>query len=421
MDSAHGKTLEFILLIILFMLSAFFSSSETALTSISTIRLRSLIDEGAKNARLIGRLLDNKAKMLSAILIGNNIVNILATSLSTSIAISIFGSKGVGIATGIITVIVLIFGEITPKNLAAANPEKFGAAVAKPIYLCTVLFTPVIFILNIITGFITRAVSGAEDGASPIITEAELLTAVNVSHEEGVIENDEKEMINNVVDFGDCDAKDVMIPRVDMVAIPVDATLEQVAKIYENKQYTRMPVYEKTTDNIVGVLSVKDIFFMPNPEEFSVEKLMREPYFTYESKPSKSLLEVMRKEKIPLAIVLDEYGGTSGIVTLEDLLEEIVGEISDENDEHSEEISEISKGVYSVLGAAKIDDVNDVIGSDFDDEDFDSIGGYVSGIAGRFPQRGEVIEDGGYKFIIDKTIKNRIVTLKIVKVKDIGG
>ncbi len=420
MDVPHAEIFQYILLIILFMLSSFFSSSETALTSLSMIRLRSLIDEGAKNAKLIGKLLDNKPKMLSAILIGNNIVNILATSLSTSIAIKLFGSTGVGIATGIITVIILVFGEITPKNLASANPEKFSAMVAKPIYVCTIVLTPVIFILNIITGFITNAVTGG-NGPAPAITEAELLSAVNVSHEEGVIENDEKEMINNVVDFGDCDARDVMIPRVDMVAIPVDATLEQVAKVYEKEQYTRMPVYEKTTDNIVGVLSVKDIFFMPHPEEFSVRKLMREPYFTYESKPSKSLLEVMRKEKIPLAIVLDEYGGTSGIVTLEDLLEEIVGDISDENDEHSEEILEISKGVYSVLGAAKIDDVNEALGSDFDDEDFDSIGGYVSGIIGRFPKRGEVIEEGGYKFIIEKTIKNRIVKLRIVATKDIGG
>lgn len=413
LDDGHVELIEYVILIVLFSLSAFFSSSETALTSISKVKLRSMLDDGVKNSKIVEKLLDNRSKLLTAILIGNNIVNILATSMSTSIATRLFGSSGVGIATGVVTVIVLIFGEITPKNLAAANYEKISLAVCKPIYLCMVVLTPVIYVLNIVTGFVIGLITGKPDENSPAVTEAELISMVNVSHEEGIIEHDEKEMLSNIVDFGDCDAKDVMIPRVDMVAIPVEADLEYVGKVYKQNQFTRMPVYENTTDNIVGVLSIKDIGFMPDPDKFSVKKLMREPYFTYESKPSKDLLSVMRKEKIPLAIVLDEYGGTSGIVTLEDLLEEIVGEISDENDEHLEEITEVGEGVYVISGSAKIDDVNERIGSEFDDEDFDSIGGYVSGIAGRFPKEGEVIEDEGYSFIIEKTDKNRIESLKV--------
>ncbi|MCD7855829.1 MAG: hemolysin family protein [Clostridiales bacterium] len=415
MDDSHVELIEYIILIVLFSLSAFFSSSETALTSISKVKLRSMIDNGVKNSEIVEKLLDNRSKLLTAILIGNNIVNILATSMSTSIATRLFGSSGVGIATGIVTVIVLVFGEITPKNLAAANSEKVAAAVSKPIYACMVVLTPVIYALNIVTGFVIGLLTGKNTEEAPAVTEADLISMVNVSHEEGIIEHDEKEMLSNIVDFGDCDARDVMIPRVDMVAVPIDADREYVEKVYKQNKFTRMPVYENTADNIVGILSVKDIYFMPESEKFSIKKLMKEPYFTYESKPSKDLLAVMRKEKISLAIVLDEYGGTSGIVTLEDILEEIVGEISDDNNEHFEEITEVSEGEYVILGNAKIDDVNETIGSEFDDEDFDSIGGYVSGAAGRFPKEGEVIPDGDYTFIIEKTDKNRIERLRVKK------
>ncbi len=414
MDGSHAEIFQYIILIILFSLSAFFSSSETALTSISKIKLRSMIDNNVKNAKIVGKLLNNKSKLLSAILIGNNLVNITATALSTYIATNLFGNAGVGIATGIITVVVLIFGEITPKSLAAANSEKIAVAVAKPVYFCMVIFTPVIFLLNIITSFILRFLTGDTLDNAPAVTETELLTMVNVSHEEGVIENDEKEMINNVVDLGDSDAKNIMIPRVDMVAIPINATLEQVGRVYKKEQFTRMPVYEDTTDNIIGILSIKDVGFLPDKEGFSVKKLMREPYFTYESKPCKDLLSIMRKNRIPMAIVLDEYGGTSGIVTLEDILEEIVGEIFDENDDSAEDIIKLSDNVFSVSGNARIDDVNHTIGSDFDDEDFDSIGGYISGIIGRFPISGEEIKLENYRFFIEETSKNRIERLKII-------
>ncbi|MCD7777202.1 MAG: hemolysin family protein [Clostridiales bacterium] len=414
MDISRADLLQYIILIILFCLSAFFSSSETALTSISKIKVRSMIDDGAKNAELVAKLIDNKSKLLSAILIGNNIVNTLATSMTTSIAMKLFGSAGVGIATGFITIVVLIFGEITPKNYAAANCETLSIFVAKPIYACTVVFTPVIKILNVVTGFIIGLMMGKDKTDGPTVTEAELISMVNVSHEEGIIENDEKEMLNNVVDFGDCDARDVMIPRVDMVAVPVDADLDYISKVYKQEQFTRMPVYEDTTDNIVGILSIKDMGFNPDPEKFNIRKLMREPYFTYESKPSKDLLGIMRKKRIPMAIVLDEYGGTSGIVTLEDLLEEIVGDIADDNDEHPDEIMKIAENVYMISGIAKIEDVNEEIGSEFDDEDFDSIGGYVSGIAGRFPKAGEVIEEDNYKFVVEETDKNRIEKLRLI-------
>ncbi|MCD8090923.1 MAG: hemolysin family protein [Clostridiales bacterium] len=414
MDSGHADLLQYFILIILFCLSSFFSSSETALTSISKIKVRSMLDDGVKNAEIIAKLLDNKSKLLSAILIGNNIVNTLATSMTTSIALKLFGNSGVGIATGFITIVVLIFGEITPKNYAAANSEKLSIMVAKPIYACTVVFTPVIYILNIVTGFIIGLLMGKDKEPAPAVTEAELISMVNVSHEEGVIENDEKEMLNNVVDFGDCDARDVMIPRVDMVAVPVDADLEYVSKIYKQEQFSRMPVYENSADNIIGILSIKDIGFNPDPEKFNIRKLMREPYFTYESKPSKDLLAVMRKKRVPMAIVLDEYGGTSGIVTMEDLLEEIVGDIADDNDEHPEEILKISENVYIISGIAKIDDVNSETGASFDDEDFDSIGGYVSGLVGRFPKTGEIIEEDKYKFFIEETDKNRIEKIRLV-------
>jgi len=395
-------------------MSSFFSASETALTSLSKIRLRNMVDEGAKNADLIQKVVSNPNKLLSAILIGNNLVNIGASSLATSIAINLFGSKGVGIVTGILTIIILIFGEITPKTFAAENCEKVSTMVIKPIALCVTIFTPFVVILNVVTGFLLKLLGSDGENKKPLITESELLTMVNVSHEEGVLEVNEREMINNVVEFGNSDAKDVMTPRTDVIAVPNDVSYNDLINIFKEEKLSRVPVYNETIDNIVGILSVKDIAFIDDKDNFKIEEYMREPFFTYESKPSSALFTQMRTKRIPIAIILDEYGGTSGIVTLEDLLEEIVGDISDEYDENYEEIKVIKEDEYIVDGSTKIDDVNDMIGTKFESEDFDSIGGYVIGIIGRFPEQGETIESEDVKFVIEKIDKNRIEKLRIL-------
>lgn len=409
MDPAN---LQIIILVVLIVLSAFFSMSETALTSISKIRLRTMIDENIKNAKLIQSVLEEPGKLLSAILIGNNLVNIGASSLATAIIVDKYGSKGVGIATAVLTIVILIFGEITPKTFATKNAEKISLFVIKAIKFCMIIFTPFIFILNIITGFILRILGVKKDEKTPIITESELITMVNVSHEEGVLEIDEREMINNVVYFANSDAEDVMVPRTDIIAINVDATQEELTALFKEETCSRMPVYDETIDNIIGIISLKDLLFVDKSKDFNIRDYMREPFFTYESKCLKELFAEMRINRIPMAIILDEYGGTSGIVTLEDMLEEIVGDLADEYDEHDEEIKLVKDNEYIIEGATKIEDVNEILGTNFKSEDFDSIGGFIIETFGKFPDKGDSIKIDNVKFIIEEIEKNRIEKLR---------
>lgn len=410
MDSGPGL---FIVLVILIGLSAFFSASETALTSLSKIRLRNMVEENVKRADIISRLVENPKKLLSAILVGNNLVNICASSIATMIAMSIDPVYGVGVSTVLMTIVVLICGEITPKTLAAQNSEKISLLVAKTISFVVFILTPIIAVLNVVTGFIIRFLGGDSSKQGPAITEAELKTMVNVSHEEGVLEKDERQMINNVFDFGDAKAKDVMTPRTDMIAIPMDVTFQEVSQIFNEERFSRLPVYKDSLDDIVGILHLKDVAFLTE-DNFSIEELMREAYFTYESKSTSLLFAEMRTNRIPVAIILDEYGGTSGLVTIEDLVEEIVGDISDEYDEDDEEIEVVKEDEFIVDGSTKIDDVNEMIGTKIESEDFDSIGGYVIGILGRFPDAGEKIEtEEGVRFIVEEIDKNRIEKLRI--------
>ncbi len=412
--SSSSMSLQILLLIALLLLSAFFSASETALTSLSKIRLRNMVDDGVKNAKLIEKILSDQNRLISAILVGNNLVNIGASALATSFAIDAFGNNVVGFVTGILTLIVLIFGEITPKTFATQKTEKVCILVIKPIALCVFVFTPIVIVLNFITGILFKILGCDFDKKAPTITESEFITMVNVGHEEGVLEVDEREMINNVMGFGDSDAKDVMTPRTDIIAIEVNSTYEDVLTLFKKEQFSRLPVYKENIDDIIGIISIKDCMFLDSSKEFSISSVMRKPYFTYESKSCSELFSIMRTKSLSIAIILDEYGGTSGIVTLEDLLEEIVGEISDEFDDETEEIKAVKEGEFIVEGSAKISDVNDMIGTNFESEDFDSIGGYVVGVIGRFPEKGETIEEDNIKFIIEETDKNRIEKMRIL-------
>ncbi|MBO8435246.1 MAG: HlyC/CorC family transporter [Tyzzerella sp.] len=399
-------------LVVLLLMSAFFSASETALTSLSKIRLKNMVEDKVKNADLIEKLISNPNKLLSAILVGNNLVNIAATSILTSLTLAYAPKNGVAIATAITTVAILIFGEITPKTFAAQNSEKVSLAVAKLINVVIFILTPVIAILNVLTGFIIKILGVKKDSNLTTITEAELKTMVNVSHEEGVIEIDERRMINNVFEFDNSKAKDVMTPRTDMVAVEDNLDYKDIVALFKEERFSRLPVYHESIDNIVGVLHLKDIVFI-DEKDFSVEKYMREPFFTYESKIVSELFSEMRTKKIPVAIILDEYGGTSGIVTMEDMVEEIMGEISDEYDEDDNDITVIKEDEYIVDGSTRLEDVNEMIGTRFESEDFDTIGGYVIGVMGRFPDEGEEIETDGVKIKVEKSDKNRIDELRI--------
>lgn len=379
-------TLRIVILVILLCLSAFFSSSETALTTVNRIRMRSLAEEGNKRAARVLAVTDNSSKMLSAILIGNNIVNLSASSLATALAIELFGNAGAGIATGILTILILIFGEISPKTMATIRAEKISLRFSGIIWMLMKVLTPVIFIINALAMMVLRIFGVDPSEKNRIMTESELRTIVDVGHETGVIETEEKEMINNVFDFGDAEAKEVMVPRIDMTFVQADSTYEELLEIYREDHFTRIPVYEESTDDVIGILNIKDLLLC-DKEHFSLRQLMREPYFTYEYKNTAELLIEMRSSSINIAIVLDEYGTTAGLITLEDLIEEIVGEIRDEYDDDEEDpIQQLSDHEYLVEGSMNLADFSDYLNLNLESDDYDSIGGYMIGLLDHLPK-----------------------------------
>lgn len=401
---------QFAILLVLLMLSAFFSSNETALTTANKIRLRALADDGNKRAAMVLDVTENHtSKMLSAILIGNNIVNISASSLSATLAYA-FGGYMVSIATAILTVAILVFGEITPKNYATINAEKISLRYIGVIRFFMTIMTPVIFIINLFSRGIMRLLRVDPDAARKGMTEEELRTIVDVSHESGVIESEEKEMINNVFDLGDANAKDIMVPRVHVTFASVDSSYEELIRIFREDKFTRLPVYEDSQDNIVGILNMKDLLLYDRDASFNVRDIMRTPHFTYEYKSISELLVEMRESTFNIAIVLDEYGELAGIITLEDILEEIVGEIHDEYDEAEDEpLLCISDREYVIEGSMNLDDVNERLGTDLASEDYDSLGGFIIGRLDRLPEAGdEVVTEDGIRLVVDALEKNRI-------------
>lgn len=412
---ASTEILQIILLVFLLMASAFFSASETSLMSLSKIRIRYMEEEGVKGAKLVASLIEKSGDLLSSILVGNNLVNIAATSVSTSLFLSVYGSKGVAIATAVMTVLVLVFGEITPKTIAANSPEKLALIVAKPINLIMKVAKPAVWIFNLLTRIIFKILGIDNNGAKPFITEEELKTMVNVSHEEGVLEMEEREIINNVFQFGDMQAKEAMIQRLDMVAVSIEDTYDEIIELFKTEKLSRLPVYKESIDDIVGILNIKDIIFLSDEEinKFDIKDYVREAFFTYEFKKITQLLEEMKKEKSQMAIVVDEYGGTAGLLTIEDLVEVIVGDIDDEYDDEEEEIVKISENEYVVEGSTKISDVNEILGINFESEEFDSIGGFIIGYLKRIPEEHELIEVENVKFNVESIDKNRINKIRI--------
>lgn len=414
MDS--GDSFLFIILIILLMLSAFFSSSETALMTVNKIRLRSLADEGNKRAAMVLDITENHtSKMLSAILIGNNIVNISASSLSATLAYA-FGGYMVSIATAVLTVAILVFGEITPKNYATVNAEKIALRYIPVIRFFMTVMTPVIFIINLFSRGIMFLLRVDPKAADKALTEEDLRTIVDVSHEDGIIESGEKEMIYNVFDLGDANAKDIMVPRVHVTFANVDNTYDELIEIFREDKFTRLPVYEENPDNIVGIINMKDLLLYNRDESFHIRDIMRQPHFTYEYKNISELLVEMRDSTFNIAIVLDEYGEMAGLITLEDILEEIVGEIHDEYDEQEDDrIRQISDNEYIIEGSLNLDDVNDRLGTAFESEDYDSLGGFIiEQLDDRLPEvNDEVTTEDGSRLVVEKLDKNRVESVHV--------
>lgn len=406
----------FILLVLLVLMSAFFSSAETALINMSKIRLKHLVKENVKNADKLEKLYEDSNKLIGAILIGNNIVNVATSSIATIITTSRFSNAGLGISVGLTTLVILIFGEITPKNLALQNSESISLFVAPIILFLVRIFTPILFILNNISKLLSSLLGQRNDDKKPTITQDELKTIVDVSNQEGVLQTDETEMIQNIFEFKDLTVDYIMIQRRDIVAISSDMSYDEIIEVFKNRQLSRLPIYEDTIDDIIGVLYAKDLFFNEhNKEKFDIKTLMREPVFVNEFVKISDFFKKMQQVKTHIAIVLDEYGGVAGIVTMEDLVESIVGDIYDEYDQQDEEVRKVKENIYVINGNSKLTEIQELLQVELVSKDYESLGGYLMDKMGKIPTQGDIYEDDNFKFIISSMDKNRINKVKVIR------
>ena len=405
--------IQLIVIIVGIILSAFFSSSETALTSVNIFKIRQMEKNGVEKAPLVRKLVDNIGSVLTTILIGNNIVNIVTTTIATIFFTEVMGPKGAVISPIVLTIVVLIFGEVTPKNIAAANSEKLALNVARPIKLLDFIFKPVNFILGKITGAITKIFVGEEEESS-LVTEEDLKTIVDVSEEQGVINNEESEMINNVFEFGNSYVSDIMTARTNMEAISIESDQEELYEMLKETNHSRIPVYGKNIDNILGILHMKDIVSaIADGKELNLEEIIRPAYYVYDNMHIFDLFTNMRSENVSLAIVIDEYGGTSGLVTIEDIVEELVGEIDDEYDKDEKDIFKLTENSYLVKPALHLSDFNDYFNLELEEIKNDSIGGYVIDHLSRIPEQGDSVEVDNIKITVDEVDRYKIEMLKV--------
>ena len=415
-----SSIVQLIVLIILIVLSGFFSAAETALTTVNLNKLRAISDEGGRRGKRALRVLkmrDNSPKLLSAILIGNNIVNLSSSALATILATNLFGSAWVGAATGILTFIILIFGEITPKTLATLYNVQLSLFFGAPFSVLMVVLTPFIWLLNKISRAIFKLMKMDPDANPNQMTEGELLAVLDVSNEEGVIEPEEKKMITNVVDFGDALSKDIMIPRADMVCVDTSAGYDDIITILEEDSFSRLPVYKESKDKIIGILHIKDMILFREKngkENFTVEKVMREPVYVYEYQRTAEIFSDMKTSSVTMCIVLDEYGTTAGLITMEDLIEEIVGDIRDEYDDSEDElIKNIGENKYDVDASIKLDDLNDAIGTRLFSDNYDSVGGLVIELLDRLPDAGDAVVQKETSIRVTSVNRNRVERVEL--------
>jgi putative hemolysin len=408
---------QIVVLMVLLLLSGFFSSAETALFSISKAKAAHLSKQKGSTNKLIKKMKDDPHRLLTTILIGNNIVNVGASALATAITIRLTPGYAVGIATGIMTFLILIFGEIFPKSIATRNNILIARLVIFPVYWFSILFTPIIVFLNFIprlTGRIHR---------KPHATEAELMTFVEMVEEEGEIKEQERELIHNIFEFDDTSASEIMTPRADMFVIDAnrELKLEEIVK----SGFTRIPVIEGDIDHVVGILNIKDLLTHQAicDSRIEVREIMREPYFVPEKKKLDGLLQQFKSRKQHMAIVIDEHGGVSGLITLEDALEEIVGEIVDETDQFEPNVVKLKNDEWQVLGRAEIDEVNDKIPLGIpDSKEYDTFSGYVLNQIGRIPREKEEIHLGNFLITVNRRDGNRIreYIIRRQNSKDVG-
>lgn len=406
---------QLIVTFILILLAAFFSSAESAFSSVNKLRIKSLADDGNKKALKVHDLLEQPSKMVSSILIGNIIVVIAAATITTVFTINTFAVSYVPLAIIILTIIIIFLGEITPKLLAARYSETVMMTYVNLLYVFSKIMSPLAFVFNTLAKNLLKLFKLDSKEETYTITEDELLTIVDVSHEEGVIESEERKMITNVVGFGDSVTKDVMVPRTDMICGSINMSYEELTDIFSIYKYTRIPLYQGSKDNIVGIINLKDLFFdVDNPKEFNIKDIMREPYFTFEYKRTFELFHEMKTNSISIAIVLDEYGDTAGLVTLEDLIEEIVGEIRDEYDEDEEDaIQVINETEFLIDGNTNVDEINQTLGTELVPVEYENIAGHMIYLFDHIPKEGESFIENNVLLTVDTIVKNRIDKVKL--------
>ena len=409
----YSTIIKFIILALFIIMSALFSSAETAFISSDKFTIRQLIQEGNKRAKKVNKILENKDAMLSAILIGNNVVNLSASSLTTTLVYELYGNAFVSIATGILTLVVLICGEIVPKTLAGKYPEKIAMAYAPILHILIKVLTPVIFILNFIISIIMKILRIKADPMDTVVTEDVVKTMLDMSLEDGQIEKEEHEIINDVLELNDSCAKDIMIPRTHVVSIRETATYDDIVKVYQEEKYSRLVVLNEKQNEVLGVINIKDMLFL-NKETFKLQDILRKPYVTYESKKISDLLKELRKGQNNMAVILDEYGDLVGIITIEDILEEIVGQIRDEYDaDELKQIKKIDENIYEIEGSLNIDDVNEALSITLESEEYNSIGGYIIEKLELFPKAGDKYEQEGIYLEVLEVVNNRIEKVKL--------
>jgi putative hemolysin len=413
---------EVIALLSFVILSAFFSCTETALFSLNKLQLKKMQKEEENNWRVksIIRLLDDPQRTLISILIGNMFVNIAASSLATYLAIKLIGNIGIGIASGIMIFTILVFGEIVPKSLAVANAEAISKRVARPIETISTGLFPLIKLFKIIISALYYFSGKKSVKEKKEITEEDLITLIDAGKDEGVIEEEEKEMIRNIFEFGDTMVKEVMIPRVDMACIPSDTKLGLILKLIKKMGHSRFPVYEETIDNIVGILYAKDLLgiyeqWYSSEDKFFLKEIIRKTYFVPENKKIDELLDIFQKDRIQIAIAIDEYGGTAGLITMEDVVEEVVGEIIDEYDKEIKLFEMTGDNIVIADAIISIDKINEILNIEIPENGFETLGGFIFDLLGRVPRKGEKIKYQNCQMIIEQVVKNRIRRVKIIK------
>lgn len=403
----------FLLIVVLLLLSGFFSASETAFASVNRIRLKNYAAKGDKRASKALEISENYDRTITAILVGNNIVNIASASLGTIVFTELFGDGGVGIATAAMTVLVLVFGEILPKSIAKENAEGVALSFAGILNLAIMLLAPLTWIFSKIKLLASKLM--VSDDERPSVTEDELKYIIEEIEDEGVLEEQESDLVRNALEFDEILVGEVLVPRVNVVAVEKNQPVSEIEELFLNEMYSRMPVYEKSIDKIIGIINEKDFFKMRAGGGNSIDGIISKTLYFSELRPISEVLREMQKKKIHLAVVLDQYGGTQGIVTMEDIIEELVGEIYDENDEITPMLKKVSDNVYEVSAELSIYDMLEELElpEDIIESSSTSMGGWAMELFGRIPEEGDVITDGIFKVTVLKTDEQRILLLRV--------